>query len=132
VIAALLFEYLPKPRVATTLRAPDFVSVLRAEPGNGAVLDTVSEPFQMMYHQTVHGKPMAAACGVLSRTPQSAARTGEAIERLLQNGDYARLRDEYGIRYLVTDPSKNVETESGSVRRLFRDSKVTLYELRPD
>jgi len=132
VIVALVFEYLPKPRVASTLRVPDFVNILKAEPGNGAVLDTVSEPFQMMYHQTIHGKPMASACGVLSRTPHSAAMTGEAIERLFENGDYTHLRDEYRIRYLVTDPSKNVETENGSVRTLFRDSKVTLYELRPD
>jgi hypothetical protein len=132
VIVALVFEYLPKPRVATILRVPDFVSILQGEPGNGAVLDTVSDPFQMMYHQTVHGKPMASACGVLSRTPQSAAMTGEAIERLLENGDYTHLRDEYQIRYLVIDPSRNVNTETGSVRTLFRDSKVALYEFRPD
>jgi hypothetical protein len=132
VIFALVVEYLPKPRVTSALRVPEFVSILKAQPRNGAVLDTVSEPFQTMYHQTVHEKPMALAFSVLSRTPRSVAMEGEKVKRLIENGDYIKLRTEYHIRYLVTDAAKDLERENGRVRTLFRDSKVKLYELRPE
>ena len=132
VILALVFEYLPKPRVVTLLRTPDFVRILKAQPGSGAVLDTVSDPFRIMYYQTVHEKPMALAFSVLSRTPHSVAVQGEELEQLLENGEYSTLRDGYGIRYLVTDAAKDVDGEHGSVKILFADSRVTLYELRPE
>jgi hypothetical protein len=132
VIVALGVEYLPKPRVSTALPVPEFVSILKAKPGNGAVLDTVSDPFQIMYHQTVHEKPMASAVSVLSRTPHSVAMKQEELKRLVENGDYIKLRNEYQIRYLVTDAAKDLETKNRSIRTLFGDSKVKLYELRPE
>jgi len=132
VIFALVVEYLPKPRVTSALRVPEFVSILKAQPRNGAVLDTVSKPFQTMYHQTVHEKPMALAFSVLSRTPRSVAMEGEEVKRLIENGDYIKLRTEYHIRYLVTDAANDLERENGPVRTLFMDSKVKLYELRPE
>jgi hypothetical protein len=132
VIFALVVEYLPKPRVTSALRVPEFVSILKAQPGNGAVLDTVSEPFQTMYYQTVHEKPVALGYSVLSRTPRSVAMKGEELKRLIDNGDYNRLRNEYQIRYLVTDAAKDLERENGSVKTLFGDSKVKLYELLPE
>jgi len=132
VIFALVVEYLPKPRVTSALRVPEFVSILKAQPRNGAVLDTVSKPFQTMYHQTVHEKPMALAFSVLSRTPRSVAMEGEEVKRLIENGDYIKLRTEYHIRYLVTDAANDLERENGPVRTMFMDSKVKLYELRPE
>jgi len=65
---------------------------------------------------------------------QAAYRFKLALSRTLAEDAITNppLRDEYRIRYLVTDRSRNVETENGSVRTLVRDSKVTLYELRPD
>jgi hypothetical protein len=132
VIVALVVEYLPKPRVYSALRVPEFVSILKAKPGKEAVLDTVSDPFQTMYHQTVHEKPMASAVSVLSRTPHSVAMEGEEVKRLIENGDYIRLRNQYQIRYLVTDAAKDLESENDSVKHLYGDSKVKLYELRPE
>jgi hypothetical protein len=132
VVFALVVEYQPKPRVTSVLRVPEFVSILKAQPRNGAVLDTVSEPFQTMYHQTVHEKPLALAVSVLSRTPRSVAMEGAEVKRLIENGDYIKLRTEYHIRYLVTDAAKDLESKNGPVRTLFRDSKVKLYELRPE
>ena len=132
VIVILVVEYLPKPRISSALPVPKFVSILKTKPGNGAVLDTVSDPFQIMYHQTVHEKPMALAYSVLSRTPHSVAMKGEELKRLIENGDYIKLRNEYKIEYLVTDAAKDLERENRSVRSLFGDSKVKLYELRPE
>src|SRR5262245_13083106 len=57
---------------------------------------------------------------------------GEEVKRLIENGDYIKLHTEYHIRYLLTDSAKDLERENGPVRTLFRDSKVKLYELRPE
>ena len=66
------------------------------------------------------------------RTPHSAAIKGEELKRVIGNGDYIKLRDEYQIRYLVTDAAKDLESENGSIKSLYGDSKVKLYELRPE
>jgi hypothetical protein len=127
-IVALLVEYLPKSRISSAVPVPGFVSILKAQPGNGAVLDTVSDPFQTMYYQIVHEKPLVF--GLLSRTPQSVATKDEEIKRLIENADYVKLYDEYKIRYLVMGAATDLE-ENDSIRTIFEDSKVRLYELGP-
>jgi len=52
---------------------------------------------------------MALAFSVLSRTPRSVAMEGEEVKRLIENGDYIKLRTEYHIRYLVTDAANDLE-----------------------
>jgi hypothetical protein len=126
-IVALVVEYLPKARVSSALPVPAFVSILKAQPGNGAVLDTVSDPFETMYYQTIHEKPMAF--GVLSRTPHSVVSKDEELKRLIENGDYFKLHGESKIRYLITGAATDLERPNGSVRTIFKDSKVKLYEL---
>src|SRR5436189_4692085 len=106
----------------TEASAPDFLNVLKARPGTGAVLDIVSDPFQTMYHQTVHEKPLVF--GLLSRTPYSVAVKDEELKQLIGRGEYRRLHDEYRIRYLVTSAGTDIP-----FRTIFEDSNVKLYEL---
>jgi hypothetical protein len=129
-VLLLAVEYLPKPRDATVLSIPAFALVLKEQPGSGGVLDTVSGPFDPLFHQTVHEKPMAF--GLLSRIPASVERKNEELTRAFNNEEYERLRDDYQIRYLVMAAATDLEKKRFFIRTLHRDAKVALYELGAD
>jgi hypothetical protein len=129
-VLLLVVEYLPKPRDASLLPVPAFAVVLKEQPGGGGVLDTVSGPFDPLFHQTVHEKPMAF--GLLSRIPASVERKNEELKRAFNNEEYARLRDDYQIRYLVMAAATDLEKKRSFIRTLHRDAKVALYELGAD
>ena len=68
---------------------PEFVTALKSQPGNDAVLDAITNPFEALYHQTVHEKPIAF--GVLNRIADSVARNDERLKRTLEyNRAYVR------------------------------------------
>jgi hypothetical protein len=123
-LVVLAVEYWPRPRVNTALPVPEFVRVLKAQPGNGAVLDMVSNPFDPMYHQTIHEKPMAF--GLLARTPHSVAVKNEELKRVFASGEYSKLRDEYNIRYVVVPGGTQ---GGGSEKTIFEDLRVKVYDL---
>ena len=69
----LLVEYMIVPAPTTRAEVPAYYDWLRAEPGEGAVLELPMgrQPSKYyMYYQTIHNRPMVE--GLVSRTPEEA------------------------------------------------------------
>jgi len=76
-LALLLFETWPAPLPRTPPDVPGWVTALAAAPGEGGLVDLVDPPAVALYHQTVHGKPLAF--GYVSRYPLSTVQASAPI-----------------------------------------------------
>jgi len=128
-LSLLAIEYLPWPMFATRVEVPRHVRVLRDLPSKGGVLD-LWEPTKFccceaLYHQTIHGKPIAF--GYISRVPQSVVEKDRQISRLISDGDYQTLHNDYGFEYLVSQSS----LDHSSLRLIYSDERAYLYQLGP-
>lgn len=119
----LFLEYLPKPIPASKLSVPDYVKVLRDLLNTYSLIDTTASPTLALYYQTIHEKPMAF--GYASRIPTSVNHRDQRLLQLLNHQQYSLLYCEANIKYLIIDPTK--EIQGGHL--LYRDEKVKLYDL---
>jgi len=124
VVALIVFEYWPKPIPLTRIEPPDYVQALRGQSGAGGVIDSVSTPSEALYYQTIHEKPLAF--GDIARTPQSVWDGDVRIVQLFDTGQWERLRQAYGFRYLIL----RSPPESLSLTLVFRGQDASLFELR--
>jgi hypothetical protein len=123
----LFIEYLPRPIPASQINVPPYVNFLKELPDNEGILDMVAEPTLALYYQTIHEKPMAF--GYVSRIPKSVDANDEKLRQLIRNRQYILLYHDYHIRYLVTDADTDMVNECPSIRTLYHDTKVKLYDL---
>jgi len=123
----LFIEYLPRPVPASKIAIPPYINVLRDLPDAYGVVDTTASPGLALYYQTIHEKPIAF--GYLSRIPGSVNAKDQKLRQLIRDKQYILLYRDYNIRYLVSDADTDVLTEHPSIRTLYQDTKVKLYDL---
>lgn len=126
-LVLLAIEYLPKPIPETRPTLPQHMAILRELPGNNAVVDLVTSPTMALYYQTIHERPMAF--GYVSRIPASTARKGQELRAVINEGRYAELCRRYGFRYLLAHARRDVSSTDPSIRLLFAQGNVRLYDL---
>jgi len=126
-LVILFIEYLPRPIPASQINVPPYVGFLKELPGNEGILDMTAEPTLALYYQTIHEKPMAF--GYVSRIPKSVDTKDQKLSQVILDKQYNLLRCDYNIRYLVTDANTDIGTECPSIRTLYQDTKVKLYDL---
>ena len=90
-------------------------------------MDLVTGGSRALYFQTIHEKPLAF--GYISRVPASVARVDYQMNELAEGGEWGRLREEFGIRYLVAEPALPVALDGRTPTVLFEDAKTKLYDL---
>ena len=125
-IIVLYFEYLPSPMPETRVDVPEYVQALEALPGNGGVLDTVSNPTFALYYQTVHGKPIAE--GYIARIPVSVSEKNDRIKDLLVNSKFELLYHGYHFRYLVSERQYTTSIKA-PIQTVYDDGRVRIYDL---
>ncbi|GAI40243.1 unnamed protein product, partial [marine sediment metagenome] len=123
----LFIEYLPKPIPASKVVIPRYINFLKDLPDTKGIVDTTAKPVLALYYQTIHEKPMAF--GHVSRIPKSVNIKDQKLRQLIRDKQYILLYRDYNIRYLVTDADTDILTEYPSIRMLYHDSKVKLYDL---
>jgi hypothetical protein len=123
-IAAWIFESLPKPQPITPAGYPQWVQKLRELP-NGAVIDTTyqSNMFAHLYYATGHGKPVGE--GYISRYPKSVEVKRGAFRQLVDNQQWDVLRKDWGFKYLV------IQHHVPGLKALVQDGETRVYELAP-
>jgi len=123
----LFIEYLPRPRLASKIAIPPYVILLKDLPDTKGIVDMTASPGLALYYQTIHEKPMAF--GYLSRIPESVAIKDQKLRQVIHDRQYVSLYRDYGIRYLVTDADTHIVNEYPSIRTLYQDTKVKLFDL---
>ncbi len=122
------FEYLPKPMPRTRIEVPAYVYALRKLDGAGGVLDLASPTLDMMYFQTIHGKPLAF--GYLARLPASVDELNGRIAGLVRSGEFGLLARRDRFRWLVAPGWPPRSTDTGALMVVFDDGNVRIYEIR--
>jgi hypothetical protein len=133
-LIAIVIEYLPYPQRLATAAAPAYVTALQAMP-DGAVLDLASNGPQALYHQTIHGKPIAF--GYISRTATSVDNADQELARQILNGLWEELASR-GFRYVVKRERAAEVMIRGldraplppidPSREVFRDGDIAIYK----
>jgi hypothetical protein len=100
---------------------------LKDLPDTKGIVDTTTKPTLALYYQTIHEKPMAF--GYISRIPGSVNRKDQELRQVIRDKQYILLYRDYNIRYLVTDADTDIVTKHPSIRMLYHDTKVKLYDL---
>ncbi|MEP7286191.1 MAG: hypothetical protein ABI947_10535 [Chloroflexota bacterium] len=126
ILIVLIVDMYPPALLTTDPAQPAWVAVLRDQPGNDAVVDTVTLNAFAMYYQTTHNKPISF--GYTSRNTQSVDRQDKQLHDLLDSKQYARVCEEYKFRYLVTTDSRVVDSDSAA-KAIYSDPKITVYDL---
>ncbi|HET9411716.1 MAG TPA: hypothetical protein VFO38_02625, partial [Candidatus Saccharimonadales bacterium] len=126
-VAVSIIDLYPRPIPLTTAQVGEYVHRLKQLPP-GAVLDEAaeSEPMQLR-NQTVHEKPMPF--GYVTRLPKSVDEKNAHIWAASQRGEYARLCNEFGIRY-ISQPTERPMPLLDDSLIIFRDSQAKLYDLQ--
>ncbi|MDH5769659.1 MAG: hypothetical protein OEZ31_12000, partial [Nitrospirota bacterium] len=123
----LFIEYLPRPIPSSKVVIPPYVNFLKDLPDTKGIVDTTASPGLALYYQTIHEKPIAF--GYLSRIPGSVNAEDQKLRQLISDKQYILLYRDYNIRYLVTDADTEIATEYSTIRMLYHDNKVKLYDL---
>ena len=123
----LFIEYLPRPIPASKVVIPRYVNFLKDLPDSKGIVDTTARSGLALYYQTIHEKPMAF--GYLSRIPKSVNIKDQKLRQVIRDKQYILLYRDYNIRYLVTDADTDIVAEYPSIRLLYQDTKVKLYDL---
>jgi hypothetical protein len=122
-VALMALELWPRPLSLMPPGQPAFVEFLRAQTGPGAVADTVSSRWDLLYHQTAHGRPILF--GLAARLPRSVLQKDARLLELLQRRDYAALRRDHGFRFLVLAP----DVAPPAAPLVYRDERAAVYDL---
>lgn len=124
IVALILFETWPRPMLRSATDVPAWVHALKAMPGTGGIIDVTTPPAYSLYYQTIHEKPFSF--GYISREPSTVA-TNRLRKRLaLRQGDFAALRDEWRLEYLIVSAHA---APIPSLDRAYSDEVVTIYRL---
>jgi hypothetical protein len=106
------------------------VEAIAAAP-DGAVIDLVNKPAIVLYHQTVHEKPIAF--GYIARFPGSAllravpiATAAKELTQDATSADAARRLAADGFRYVIAAAPP---TPPAALDRLYTDPEVVVYDL---
>ncbi len=128
-VALMAVEFVPKPLPASALTVPPYVRVLAGlkDDGGKGVLDTVANKTMVLYYQTVHQKPIAL--GYVSRLPKSVADIDYQLTTVFEERDYAKLRNVFGIRYVVVQPSFQVTSTTIPVKLIYQGPDARVYDL---
>jgi hypothetical protein len=126
-VLLLAVEYVPKPLPASALTVPGYVTVLAGLKDDKGVLDTVANKTMILYYQTVHEKPIVG--GYVSRLPKSVADVDFQISATFEQHDYAKLRREFGVRYVVTQPDFELSSPNLPVKLLYQGPEARVYDL---
>jgi hypothetical protein len=131
-LALMVVEYLPRPMPATSPVFPPYVEMLRRLPGKDAVLDLLGDEGDglagySLFYQTVYDKPQVF--GYISRTPRSVKRKNNRIRRQIYWRRWSALWTTYRIRYLIAPRGRITEAEGQSLKRLYQDGRVEMYDL---
>ena len=121
-MAAWVFESLPKAQPITRAAYPQWVHKLRDLP-DGAVLDTTykSNMCIHLFYATGHGKPVGE--GYISRYPKSVDQKRGQFRQLVDNEQWDVLRKDWGFKYLVIDH------HVGGLKALVQDGEIRVYQL---
>jgi hypothetical protein len=103
IVAAMVIESQPRVLITCPPDVPQWVNVLRVDPGRGAVLDLpeVNRPIDM-YYQTIHHHPIAG--GDLSRVSANVMNAGMVPIDDVPQGKFDQLAH-IGFEYVVTSAS---------------------------
>jgi hypothetical protein len=124
----LVFEYLPGQLPSTPTEIPAYATALAELPNDGGVLDLAAPTrYVQLYYQTAYQKPLVF--GYVSRIPTSLAEKESGIQRAINRDDYARLWDEYHIRYIVTTKEIEYESPFVSLELVYQDGETNIYRL---
>lgn len=126
-IGILVVEYLPAPIPASQVPVPPYIALLRDLPGKEGVLDAANRTTIAMYYQTLYEKPMAF--GYVSRMPASTEAKDQALHAVIDAGRYDELCQRYGIRYVLAKPDRVVSSSDPSLRVLYDQDGVRLFDL---
>ena len=144
----LLVEYMIVPAPTTRAEVPAYYDWLRAEPGEGAVLELPMgrQPSKYyMYYQTIHNRPMVE--GLVSRTPEEAYRVVENVAVLrsfracganslppVDVSEYGRSLADVGIEAVVIHedfaggPSRTLWQEAQNGPADYEDGDVVVHQ----
>jgi hypothetical protein len=124
----LVFEYLPGRLPSTSTEVPAYATALAELPNDGGVLDLAAPTrYVQLYYQTAYRKPLVF--GYVSRIPASLDEKEADIRKAVNKEDYARLWDEYHIRYIVTTKAIEYENPFVSVELVYHDDSTNIYRL---
>jgi hypothetical protein len=130
--ALLVLEYWPAPLPLTRVAVPAYVKAIAAAPGDGGVIDLVNKPPIILYHQTLHERPIAF--GYIARFPASAlvraAPIATAAKELTEHttaADAARRLAADGFRWVIANAPP---APPPGLDRLYTDADVVVYDLR--
>lgn len=126
-VALMVVEFIPKPLPASALTVPPYVRVLAGLKDDKGVLDTVANKTMVLYYQTVHQKPIAL--GYVSRLPKSVADIDYQLTTVFEQRDYAKLRNVFGIRYVVTQPDFQLTSTAIHVKLIYQGPDARVYDL---
>jgi len=129
--ALLALEYWPAPLPLTRIPAPAYVEAIAAGPDGGGVIDLVNKPPITLYHQVLHGRPIAF--GYIARFPASAVLRAipiaDAAQELTQDAtaaDAARRLAAFGFRYVIATAPP---APTSVLDHLYTDAEVVVYDL---
>lgn len=100
----MLLEFWPAPLPITPLDIPEPIRYLQSQSDKAGVIDTVSDPYWMLYFQTVHEKPLGL--GYISRTSVDVQQRDQQVVALYRNGQLKDLAERFGFRYLILTASE--------------------------
>lgn len=123
----LIVEFLPKPLPATRISVPEYVNVLKRSEASGGVINAVSSGPMALYYQTIHEKPMAD--GYISRYPTSVFNEWGGKVQAFQRQEYARLAEEYDVRYLVASSEAPNLPGNAPLRLLHEADGIKVWQL---
>lgn len=126
-IALLFLEYLPKPLTLFNLTQPLYIKLLKNAPDRGVVLDLLSDDKLTLYYQTIHEKPLAG--GSLSRIPKSVIVKQAQLLAAVYKKEYKKLCRDFQVRYILTHKQMVNLDDDPSVKILFQDDGIRLYNL---
>jgi len=123
----LFIEYLPRPVPSSKVVIPPYINFLKDLPDTKGIVDTTASPGLALYYQTIHEKPMAF--GHVSRIPGSVNMKDQELRQLIRDEQYISLYRDYNIRYLVADADADITAKYSTIRMLYHDGEVKLYDV---
>lgn len=144
----LFFEYMPGALPKTQINTPRYVNFLKNLPGDKGVIDMTPEPSIALYFQTIHEKP--TTFGYIARIPESihikdkeltkrinqvfqlpkyVSAEDQSLMNSIRDELFMLLRRDYKVRYLITSANMNMLSEYHTIKLLYHDSKVNIYDL---
>ncbi|MBI2352392.1 MAG: hypothetical protein HYV00_13130 [Deltaproteobacteria bacterium] len=126
-VALFVLEHLPRAMSASQIPIPEYVRVLKDLPEEGAVMDGTTDRRLMLYHQTIHEKPIPFPYA--DRIPKSLYGKTRKLKEMVRFRQYTVLCRDYNVRYLVVEAGMESPANEPPVKMMYRDSKVQLYDL---